>query len=112
MTNKQPTGIEEIEKLAKLMHDTYEDKAREFGWSTQKKTRVAFRDLPESNKRTMLAVAEVVYATTRREAEEKIAEIYGDYVNPKLNKSEQRPLAFYLLNHIDYELWLQEREPQ
>jgi len=45
-------------KLAKFMHDRYEKYAFIFGWDTQEKTKVPFEDLPEENKKTMLAVAQ------------------------------------------------------
>lgn len=47
-------------ELAKFMHNTYEDKARLYGWVTQKKTRVPFEKLPKANAKTMLAVAKEV----------------------------------------------------
>ena len=45
-------------KLAKFMHERYEKYAFIFGWNTQEKTKVPFEDLPEENKKTMLAVAQ------------------------------------------------------
>ena len=93
---KQDKPTMKIEKIAELMHNIYEDKAREFGWSTQDKTRVPFNDLPESNRKTMLAVAEVVISTIRREAVEGFMQtiktdapdFYSEYVD-------------YLLKHKD-----------
>lgn len=49
-----------IEALAWLMHETYEAAAKEHGWRTQTSCRVPFDDLPEANRKTMLAVAEVI----------------------------------------------------
>ena len=46
------------EKLAKWMHDEYEEIAKEKGWETQKRSRVNFEDLPEENKKTMITLAE------------------------------------------------------
>lgn len=48
-------------ELAKFLHETYETKANDFDWKTQKKCRVPFDKLPEKNKSTMLAVAEQLY---------------------------------------------------
>ena len=48
----------EIIKLAEMMHNKYEDFAREEGWVTQESTRVPFALLPLSNKMTMLRLAE------------------------------------------------------
>lgn len=44
------------EKLAKEFHETYERLAPEFGYETRKETRVKWEDLPENNKRLMVAV--------------------------------------------------------
>ena len=51
-------------KLAKFMHDRYEKYAFIFGWDTQEKTKVPFEDLPEENKKTMLAVAQDILLTS------------------------------------------------
>jgi len=48
------------ERLARFMHETYEDRARFYDWETQEKSRVAFEDLPPENAKTMLAVAKEV----------------------------------------------------
>ena len=45
------------EKLAEWLHSEYEIIAKEKGWITQEKTRVAFRDLPKENQETMLELA-------------------------------------------------------
>jgi hypothetical protein len=50
----------EVVELAVFMHDEYEKIAKEEGWKTQESTRVEFKDLPESNKRTMLRIASSV----------------------------------------------------
>lgn len=47
-------------KLARFMHERYEKYAFIFGWNTQEMTKVPFEELPEENKRTMLAVADDV----------------------------------------------------
>jgi len=51
---------QEIYELARFMHETYEDKARLYGWETQEKSRVAFEELPPENAKTMLAVAKEI----------------------------------------------------
>lgn len=50
--------LDDAGDLARFMHEEYEKAAREFGWETQEETSVAFRHLPEANKRVMLRVAE------------------------------------------------------
>jgi len=42
------------ELVAELMHDAYELAAVRHGWATQERSRVAWADLPEPNKMTML----------------------------------------------------------
>jgi len=56
-------------ELAKFMHETYEKKAIVHGWTTQKKCRVEFDDLPKKNKETMIAVAEQVYGYMEKRIE-------------------------------------------
>ena len=46
-----------VVELAKWLHDNYEEIAEEFGWDTQKSTKVEFEDLPDANKATMLELA-------------------------------------------------------
>ncbi len=46
------------EKLAKWMHEQYEEISKKEKWETQKKCRVEFEDLPEENKKVMIELAE------------------------------------------------------
>ena len=48
------------EELAKLFHDTYEQLAPNFGYTTRKSSAVPWSDVPEPNKSLMIAVAEKV----------------------------------------------------
>jgi hypothetical protein len=48
------------EKIARLMHDTYEKQAKIAGWKTQESCQVLFDELPEANKKVMYAVAEAI----------------------------------------------------
>jgi hypothetical protein len=57
MTDDQ---VRVIRAVARLMHETYEAAAKENGWKTQASCQVPFDELPEANRRTMLAVAEAV----------------------------------------------------
>lgn len=47
-------------ELARLFHETYEEKARSTGWNTNAKCKVKFDDLPESNKQTMILTCETI----------------------------------------------------
>lgn len=50
-------------RLADFMHNNYEYFASQNGWTTQKKTRVNFEELPEENKQTMLDLAKHMIKT-------------------------------------------------
>lgn len=52
---------DEIKRLAIDFHNTYERIAAGAGWETNKDCRVAFDNLPEENKATMLAVCGEIY---------------------------------------------------
>ena len=46
---------ESIKRLTpQLFHDIYEEEANKVGWETQKKCKVDFDDLPETNQETMI----------------------------------------------------------
>lgn len=57
----QSLQTKKIHKLAEFMHDEYEKAARMLGWKTQESCHVKFDDLPETNKQTMLYVAQQIY---------------------------------------------------
>jgi hypothetical protein len=46
------------EQMAEWFHDNYEEIAKAEGWQTQDKCKVEFKDLPESNRITMIKVCE------------------------------------------------------
>lgn len=45
------------EELAKFMHEAYEQRSKDFNWTTQESCKVEFESLPIENKRVMLTVA-------------------------------------------------------
>ena len=45
----------DAEQLAKKFHDTYEKLAPEFGYKTRDSSAVDWHDVPENNKRLMIA---------------------------------------------------------
>jgi hypothetical protein len=59
MTPEEYKEQNQIE-LCILMHDTYEEAAKEVGWQTQEACRVAFCNLPEANRLVMMRVAAAV----------------------------------------------------
>jgi hypothetical protein len=56
---------DDVERIAREFHNTYEYIAGVMGWETQQRSRVKFDDLPESNRKTML---HTVRALLEREA--------------------------------------------
>jgi len=61
-------------RLAKFMHEEYENMARLQGWETQEKCRVSFEALPEKNIKTMLGVAQQIlknFLPTLKNSKEK-----------------------------------------
>lgn len=48
------------EELAKLFHETYERLAPEFGYKTRPESATGWDQVPDNNKRLMVATAEVV----------------------------------------------------
>lgn len=45
----------ELDHLCEIMHDAYEKRAAEVGWTTQPRSRVAWVDVPLANKQAMRA---------------------------------------------------------
>jgi hypothetical protein len=48
------------EELAKLFHETYEELAPNYGYTTRRSSAVPWEDVPEPNKSLMIAVAKRV----------------------------------------------------
>lgn len=48
------------EELAQLFHETYEELAPDFGYTTRKSSAVPWSEVPEPNRSLMIAVAEKV----------------------------------------------------
>ena len=59
------------EELANFIHLEYERFSQKCGWDTNDKCKVAFDDLPEANKKTMLYVAESILEKIKNEIIEK-----------------------------------------
>ena len=60
------------EELANFIHLEYERFAQTSGWKTNKECRVAFNDLPEANRKTMILVAESILVKFKKELEDKL----------------------------------------
>ena len=56
-----------IDELCEIAHQTYEAAAAAHGWETQKRSRVAWADLPEENKAAMRAMMTVIRDEIRHE---------------------------------------------
>ena len=52
----------DAESIARLFHETYERLAPTFEYETREATRVSWEDVPEKNKRLMIAVTAEVLA--------------------------------------------------
>jgi hypothetical protein len=57
------------EELAKLFHSIYEKLVPTFGYETREESAVEWEEVPEVNKRLMIAVAAQVLAVIRDEVE-------------------------------------------
>jgi hypothetical protein len=57
---KEETKKDQVIRLAKFMHEEYENSAKLFGWESQEKCRVPFEELPPANAKTMLNVAKLI----------------------------------------------------
>lgn len=57
--------MEPDEELARIFHDTYERLAPAFGYRTRKASAVLWENVPEPNKRLMIAVAREILANHR-----------------------------------------------
>jgi hypothetical protein len=53
------------EELARFFHETYERLAPEYDYETREDSRTAWEDVPESNKRLMIATAAEVLKKLR-----------------------------------------------
>jgi hypothetical protein len=58
--------------VAKIILLEYERFAQKSGWETNKECRVAFNDLPEANRKTMIWVAESILERIKKEIEDKL----------------------------------------
>jgi len=65
-------------KIAKLMHDEYEDYSRKVGWKTQKKCQTLFDELPPANKEVMLWVAGSILKFIEEAKKEQMDKICAD----------------------------------
>lgn len=52
------TLCEKAERLAQRFHEAYEELAPSFGYETRKESAVGWENVPEQNKRLMIAVCE------------------------------------------------------
>jgi hypothetical protein len=59
------------EELAQLFHETYEELAPNYGYTTRRASAVPWKDVPEPNKSLMIAVAEKVLEKIEALKEEK-----------------------------------------
>lgn len=48
--------MRDAERIARAFHEEYEQMAPAYGWETQKKSRVAWDDLPDNQRKLMVHV--------------------------------------------------------
>lgn len=64
----------DAEQIARLFHETYEELAPQFGYETREASRKPWKDVPEKNKKLMIAVAEKVFEIKKKQAAEDCVE--------------------------------------
>lgn len=52
-----PSDPDDVERVARYLHNEYEDIARKVGWETQEGTSVRFHELPPENREVMVGLA-------------------------------------------------------
>ena len=62
------------EQLAKLFHKTYEELAPNFNYETRKSSAKPWAEVPENNKRLMIAVAEKILSVQKKQTAEDCIE--------------------------------------
>ena len=62
------------EQLARLFHETYEELAPKFNYETRKASAKPWADVPENNKRLMIAVAEKILSVKKEQTAEDCIE--------------------------------------
>lgn len=69
------------EQIARLFHETYERLAPKYGYKTRKASRVPWEEVPEANKRLMVAVAREVYYEIAYLIGERVEEMASEVVD-------------------------------
>ncbi len=72
--NFKETSIMDAEFMAKMFHDKYEKLAPSFGYKTRDATAKSWFDIPENNKKLMIAVAQEILIVQKKQTEEDCVE--------------------------------------
>lgn len=64
----------DAEQLARLFHETYEELAPDFNYETRKASAKPWEDVPENNKKLMIAVAERILSVKKKQTAEDCIE--------------------------------------
>ena len=78
----------EAEQLARLFHETYEELAPDFSYKTREASAKPWKDVPENNRKLMIAVAEkILFAMKKQTAEDCIEDCSVVDENEHLKKA-------------------------
>lgn len=93
--------MEKNEEVAKLFHETYERLAPSFGYETRKASAVPWENVPDNNKKLMIAVVGEVlkFLASPTEDVEK-------YVRKELGWSDEMAFTIFKESHADLALRL------
>jgi len=87
-----------IDELAKFLHDRYEHHAKENEWDTQTSCKTEFKDLPDANKKTMIAVASDLTALIEEACRERAIAFYK---HEKHFPADSKPYDEYAINRYN-----------
>ena len=85
-----------------IFHNIYEEEADNVGWETNRKCRVKFDDLPETNQETMIRTCERVRQHIKQEAIKWVKSYFVDANSNRLpGKATARGAIYALMNFFN-----------
>jgi len=105
--------MSKAEELAQQFHETYERLAPQYNYQTRKASAVPWSDVPENNKRLMIAVCtEILEKTPTKASPDMLEQVEVTITNMKYNlrilmaEYEEKWLREHLTNLVKTCLWL------